>query len=427
MSGVQFSDLETYGNLKELYSDDTQYQEHVQSSIYNFVKHAGADEVEFDGLYFNQALRFTLNESYAALNDGEHLPESEFPKGVFAKYRPKLTYGTIEATTFASTRGHKNGRPNGKYMDDLIKSSFLSFLSNRDFDTYSNGRGFRATIRTATPAAVSFTLNTSMWVRPGMKFDWYDSTYTTKRGSIKIAPRGVDRINRTAYIDTTFGTAKVPAGAVPGDILVVFGALAAAEPSDGRYPCGLARITDASLSLGGLSSTTWAAWTPTNFNAAGANPTQEGLQVHWDWMYQISGMYPNRLAFSPAWKRSYLSQFLNQRRFNSNSFDTGASSLTFSPLKMGQDEKGKKPTTFEMLEDKNFPFTGYYLWVQDAFCCAYDYSSEPHLADEDEREFRFRLGYDSMQGFLRFWWNTVTKQRNAIGSGYNFAEPSTVL
>ena len=99
MSGAVFSDVETYGMLRELYSEDVKYQEHIQNSLYSFVKHAGAGEVEFDGNYWNVPVMFGLNESYGAINDSEHLPESEFQKGTFAKYRVKLTYGTIEATT----------------------------------------------------------------------------------------------------------------------------------------------------------------------------------------------------------------------------------------------------------------------------------------------------------------------------------------
>jgi hypothetical protein len=427
MSGVTFNDLETYGMLKELYSDDVAYQDHVQNSLYAFCRHAGAGEIEFDGNNWNQPVQFSLNESYAALNDGEHLPDSDFPKGVFAKYRVKLTYGTIEATTFAATRGHKGGRPNGKYLDDQIKSSFMSFLSNRDFDLYGNGRGLRATIATATPAAASFTCSSTMGCRAGMKFDWYDSTYAVKRGSIKVDIKGVDRVNRRVYIDSTFGTAQVPAGAVAGDVLVVYGALAPNEPTDGRYPAGLARLVDNTLSLGGLAPSTYALWQATNLNAGGANPSQEFLQQHLDTMYVVSGINPSKLVINPAWKRQYLSQFLNQRRFTTNSFDTGASTVTFSPVKMGEDEKGKKPGRFDILEDKNAPADRYYMFNSDAFACAYDYSDAPHLADEDEREFRFRLGFDSMQGFLRFWWNTVTKQRNAMGVGYNFATATGVL
>lgn len=370
---------------------------------------------------------FQLNESYAGLNDNEHLPESQFPRGVFAQYRPKLNYSTIEATTFAATRGHKNGRVSGKYLDDQIKSTFLSFLSNRDFDLYGNGRGYRATIATATPGATSFTVNTTMPLRASAIFDWYDSTYTTKRGTIKIDLRGVDVLNKIAYVDQSAFTAAVPTGATAGDVLVVYGALNPNEPSDGRFAAGLASITNNSNSLGNLSPSNYALWQATNLNAGGANPSQSFLQQHVDSMYVVSGMYADRLVINPAWKRAYLEQFLNQRRFTTNSFDTGASTLTFSPVKMGKDEKGKKPSQFEILEDKNSPANLYYIFNSSALCTAADYSSEPHLADEDGREFRFRLGYDSMQGFLRFWWNTVVRQRNAIGTGYNFATPSGAL
>jgi hypothetical protein len=427
MSGAVFNDVDSYGLLKELYADDVQFQEHILSSFYNFLRKASKGEVEFDGKYWNQGVVFQLNESYGAKNDSERLPDSDFQKGVFAKYRPKLMYSSIEMTTFAATRGHKNGRPNGKYLEDTIKGTLLSFMSNLDADALGNGRGYRATVLAATPAASSFTVDYSTRLRPGMKLDWYDSTLATKRGSIKIALRGVDRMNKTVYIDSTFGSGAVPASAATDDVLVVYGALAAGEPSDGRHMGGYARIVDNTLSLGNLASSTYAAWAATNINAGLANPNQEILQQHWDAMGIISGVAPNRMAFNQAWKRGYLNGFLNQRRFTSNNFDTGASSLSWSPVKMGKDDSGKKVSSIEMLEDKNMDPTAVYIWNHDALCVATDYGDQPHLADEDGSEFRFRRNYDSMNGFFRFWANIVVKQRNAVGQIYNFTPASGVI
>lgn len=427
MSGAVFSDVESFGLLKELYLDDVEYQDHVQSSLYNFIRKADSGEVEFDGNYFNVPVQFQLNESYAGLVDNERLPEADFPKGVFAKYRVKQMYSMIEMTTFAATRGHKDGRPNGKYLDDTMKGTLLSMMSNLDFDLYANGRGYRATVATATGAAASFTVSSSMRLRAGMKLDWYDSTLATKRGSIKIDVKSIDRINKTVYIDSTFGSAAVPSGAAANDVLVVYNALASGEPTDGRFMAGLDRLTDNTLSLGSLSPSTYALWQATNQNASGANPSQEILQIQFDSLYQVSGKYPNKMVFGTPWKRGYLAQFLNQRRFNSNSFDTGATNLTFSPLKMGKDEKNAKPGEFQMLEDKNCDPTKVYIWQDKALCLASDYADAPHLADEDGNEMRFRVGYDAMSGFYRYWANTVVYQRNAIGLISNFASQSGAL
>lgn len=427
MSGSTFADVDAFGNLKELYADDVVYQENVLSSFFNAIRKATKEEVEFDGKNWNLGVTFQINESYGAKNDGERLPDPDFQKGVFAQYRPKLMYAQIESTTFAATRGYKNGRPNGKYLDDTIKGTLLSFNSNLDSDAYANGRGFRATIATATATATSFTVNFSTRLRSGMQLDWYDSTLATKRGSIKIALRGVDRINRTVYIDTTFATSQVPASAAAGDILVVYGALDAGEPTDGRHMAGYSRLTDNTVSLGGLSPTTYALWQAVVLNAGLANPNQEILQQFEDQFYQISGVYPNMGYFNPTWKRGYLSGFLGQRRFTSNTYDTGAASLTWSGVKMGQDESKKKPGEIKWLEDKNADPTEVGLWNNDALCFAADYSDEPHLADEDGAEFRYRIGFDSMQGFLRFWGNTVVKQRNALGKIYNFSQASGTI
>lgn len=427
MAGVNFSELQTFGQLKELYYEDVQFQEHIQSSLKNFVKEAGSGEIEFDGSNFNVPLQLSVNESYGMINDDERLPEAGRHRGIFAKYAVKLGYASMELTTFAGTRGHKNGRSGGQFMDDYVKGTLLSFMANMDSDLYANGRGYRATVDSATPAASSFTVDFSTRMRPEMKLDWYDSTLTTKRGSIMVAIKGFDRMNRVVYVDSTFGSGAVPAGAAADDVLTVLGALDAGEPTDGRYVAGLARITDATVSLGQVNPATYAQWTPTNINASGANPSQELLQRHWDSIYVIGGAYPNRMAFNPAWKRAYLAQFLNQRRFTSNVFDTGAQSLTFSPLKMGSDEKNRKPGEFKMLEDKNADPTEIYIWHYDAFCTASDYADAPHIADEDGDEWRVKIGYDVLSAFTRYWWNTVTFKRNLIGRQYGFARPSGVI
>jgi hypothetical protein len=427
MSGATFDDVDTFGLLKELYADDVEMQENIVNSFYNFVRKADSGEVEFDGKYWNQGVVFQVNESYAAINDDERLPDADFQKGVFAKYRPKLMYSSIEMTTFAATRGHKNGRPNGKYLDDTIKGTLLSFMANLDSDALGNGRGYRATVDTAVAAASSFTVDYSTRLRPGMTLDWYNSALTVKRGSIKVSLKGVDRMNRTVYIDSTFGTGQVPAGAATDDVLVKYGALAAGEPSDGRYLNGYEYLTDNTLSVGTLASSTYASWASTNINAGGANPNQEILQQEWDSLNIIAGVPANRMAFNPAWKRGYLNGFLNQRRFTSNSFDTGASSLSWSPVKMGKDDSGRKVVPIQMLEDKNMDPTAVYIWNDSALSIATDYGDNPHLADEDGSEFRFRRNYDSMNGFFRFWANTVVKQRNALGRIYGFQAASGVI
>ncbi len=425
MTGANVDDVYAYGNTKELYDDELTYQDNILASFFNFIRKASKEEVEFDGNHWNVGVTFQVNESYAALNDGERLPEPDFQKGVFAQYRSKLMYSQIESTTYAGTRGYRGGRVGGKYMDDLLKGTFLSFNSNLDSDAYANGNGYRATY--ASGSGTSFVVTFSMRIRAGMVFDWYDSTYATKRGTIKVSQKGVDRINRTVYIDTTYGTAAVPGGATAGDVLVVSGALNAGTPTDGRYMAGYSRLADNTVALGGLSSSDWALWAATNVNAALANPNQELLQQFVDQIKIVSGVYPDKMVFNPAWKRGYLAGFLGQRRFTSNSYDTGASNLTWSAVRMGEDESKKKPGQMKMLEDQQCDPSEVLLWNDDAIAFAADYSDEPHLADEDGAEFRYRIGYDSMQGFIRYWGNTVVKQRNALGKIYNWTVPAGVI
>jgi hypothetical protein len=95
---------------------------------------------------------------------------------------------------------------------------------------------------------------------------------------------------------------------------------------------------------------------------------------------------------------------------------------------MGKDEAGgKKMGQLEMLEDKNMDPTAVYIFHDSAIQIATDYGENPHLADEDGSEFRFRRNYDSLNGFFRFWWNTVVPQRNLLGKIYNFNPPSDAI
>lgn len=427
MSGATFSDVDTFGALKERYSDTKRYQERVAPSLSEFIRKADADEVDFDGKSFNIAVNLQLNEAYAAINDGERLPQSNIIKSVFAKYYVKLHYASMEATHFAATRGHKGGRVSGKYIDELVKSTMLAMTSGIDFDLYGNGYGFRANIESATPAATSFVVSSSTRLRAGMLLDWYDSTYSTLRGTIQIAIKSVDRISKTVYIDTAVGTGQVPSGATAGDKLVVSGALAAGVPSDGRYLAGLARITDNSLAFGTLSPSTYAQWQTINQNASNGNITQQMLQYQFDTMGTISDMYPNKMVLNNCQKRQYLNNFLNQRRFPSNNFDTGANSLTFEPVMMGDSGKAKKPRAFEILEDADCDTDTIYFWSDECLMIGTDLYDSPSIADDDGQEFRKRIGYDSDSGFMRYWANTVTPQRNGIGKIYNLAVPAGVI
>lgn len=427
MSGATYSDVVTYGSLMELYSHDTHVQQNVLSSFWNSIRDPKAGEVNLDGSGWNINVQYALNESFGAKNDGERLPDPDFVKGLFAKFQPKLNYSAIEMTSFAATRGHKGGRPDGKYMDSTLKSTLLSFIANLDSDAYGNGRGYRATIATATAAATSFTVNFSTRLRPNMVLDWYNSALTIKRGTVKIGDRGIDAQNRTVYVNTAVFDAAVPAGAVAGDVLVVYGALAAGEPSDGRHIGGFGRITDASVSLGTLSPSNYAWWLPTNINAGLANPNELIWQQHCDAINIIASAYPDRCVISPHWRRAYMAGFLTQRQFTSNSYDTGMSNLSFTPAKMGKDASNKKPVKFEILEDKNQDPSQYFLYVNDAVCKASDYSEQPHLADEDGADFRYRHNYDSMHGFMRWWGQLPVTTRRAIGRGYNFSTASGVI
>lgn len=422
MSGANYSDLQTFGALQELYADSLVVQQNVATSVWNFIRDPKEGEVKLDGQGWNVGVTFALNESFGSKLDGERLPDAGYPKSLYAKYNSKLNYSTMEMTSFAATRGYAGGRPDGTFIESTIQSTFLSMLNNMDSEALGNGFGYRATIRTATPAATSFTVEFSGRLRTNMILDWYDSTYTIKRGSIRISDKGIDPQSHTVYIDTGLFAGQVPAGATAGDVLIVYNDLAPGAPADGRGISGLARGTDASVSLGGLSPANYAWWMPTNINFNGQSPNELGLQQHVDNMYSITGLYPDKCVISPDWRRAYMAGFLTQRMFTSNNFQTGAASLSFSATTMGK--QSEKPHQIEFLESYKQDPTQYYLWVDDALCKASDNGKDIHIADDDGTDFRYRRNYDTMSGFMRYWGQFIYNLRRGVGRGYGFAQPS---
>lgn len=427
MAVVTGSDVLAFGSMKERYSEDKVFQEFHQNSLTEFIRKAGAEEVKFDSKTFNIATLMTLPFSYKAITDGEALPLSGKFQEVFAKYGAKLMYSSFEATHYAATRGHAGGRVGPKYMDDLMRNTLIAMELNIDFDLYGNGRGYRATIESATPGSTSMVLKSAVRIMAGMILDVYDAGYTTLKGTIMIDQKSVDRMSKTAFINNTFGSSAVPAGVVPGDVLVISGALSTGEPSDGRYMAGLDYITDNSVALGQLSPLNWAQWACINQNAANGNPTQEMFQAQFDLHRNISGMYPTKGIIPPGQKRNYMQSFWGQRQFTSNNYNTGMSSIGFDAVKMGEDKDNKKPGAFRWLEDKNCDSDRVYFWHDECLCLASDKYDEPTIADEDGSEIRKRIGFDTEEGFYRYWANTVSKQRNGIGKIYNLAVNSTSL
>lgn len=429
MAGTNLSDVTTFGLLQRQYSDDVVYQEHFANALFNFVELDTS--INYDGEAFFVPLSMVINTSYGARNDDEPLPVAEKSKGVYAQYSSKQMYSTIESTFKAATRGYRGGRPDGEWLDKLVRDTLINTEHEISNDAYQNGRGHRAFILTATPAATNFTVVTSTQLLPGQKLDWYNAGMTVLRGTIKIDDAGIDRQAKTVYIDTTFGTAAVPAGATAGDRLVITGAADAGEPTDGRFMGGLARITDNTLSIGQVSPSTWRSWQCYTEDMSGTVINIDVLQRLFDNMKTISGKKINRWVLNPAQKRQYFHLLVAMNKMAPGNLMGGAQNLGYSPVQMGADmdgDMGYDVGAQKILEDAACPLDVMYFWNNEAFKRGEDYTQGgPQLAEEDGRTFRFKQGNDALSAFMRYWANYVVFKRNAIGVIKNLAVPTGVI
>lgn len=428
MAGTNASDVATFGLLQRQYSDDVTYQEHYANAAFNFIELDTS--INYDGEAFFVPLSMVINTSYGARNDDEPLPVAEKSKGVYAQYSSKMMYSSIETTFKAATRGYRGGRPDGEWLDKLVRDTLINCEHEVSNDTYQNGRGQRAFIATATATATNFTVTSSTQLLPGQKLDWYNAAMTTLRGSIRIDDAGIDRQARTVYIDTTYGTAAVPSGATAGDRLVISGAADAGEPSDGRFMGGLARIVDNTVSIGTVAPTSWRSWQAYVEDMSSTVINIDVLQRLFDNMKTISGKKINRWILNPAQKRQYFHLLISMNKFAPGNLMGGAQNLSFSPVQMGKDMDGEESYGQEqmILEDAACPLDQMFFWNNEAIKRGEDYTTGgPQLAEEDGRTFRFKQGNDALSAFMRYWANYCVFKRNAIGAIKNLAVPSGVI
>jgi len=429
MAGTTLSDVSTYGLLQRQYSDDVVYQEHFANAAMQFIELDSA--INYDGEAFFVPLSLVINTSYGARNDGEALPVAEKSKGVYAQYSSKMMYSSLESTFKAATRGYRGGRPDGEWLDKLVRDTLINCEHEISNDVYQSGRGHRAYILAATAGDTNFTVTSSTQLLPGQKLDWYDSTLATKRGTIQIDDQGIDRQAKTVYINTSFGTAQCPTGATAGDRLVIMGAIDAGEPTDGRHMGGLARITDNSLSIGSVAPTSWRSWQAYAENMSSTVINLDVLQRLFDNMKTISGKKINRWILNPAQKRQYFHLLVAMNQFAPGNLMGGAQNIGFSPVRMGTDMDGETDygnAQQKILEDAACPLDVMYFFNNECVKRGEDYTTGgPQLAEEDGRSFRFKEGHDTLNAFMRYWMNICVFQRNGIGKIYGLSTPSGVI
>lgn len=429
MSGTNLADVRQFGLLQQQYRDDVVFQEHFARAAFNFLELDTS--INYDGEAFNVGLSMVINASYAARNDGEPLPVAEKSKGVYAQYASKQMYSTLESTFKAATRGYRGGRPDGEWLDKLVRDTLIYCETQVSNDVYQNGRGHRAFVDTAVATDPNFVVVSSTQLLPNMKLDWYNAAMTVKRGTIKIDDEGIDRQARTVYIDPDYGTGEVPAGATAGDRLVIAGAADADEPADGRYMGGFARITDNSLAIGGISPTDWRSWMAYIEAMSGTIINIDVLQRLFDNMKTISGKFINRWILNPAQKRQYFHLLISMSRLANGNIEGGAKSLSFSPVRMGTDmdgDTGYNAGDLKILEDAACPLDVMYFFNNECVKRGEDYTTGgPQIAEEDGRTFRFKQGNDALSAFLRYWANICVYQRNGIGAITGLAVPGGTI
>lgn len=429
MSGTNFSDVQSFGLLQRQYSNDVVYQEHFSNAAMNFIELDSG--INYDGEAFFVPLSMVINTSYGARVDGEPIPVAEKSKGIYAQYESKMMYSSLESTFKAATRGYRGGRPDGEWLDKMVRDTLINCEHEISNDIYQNGRGHRAFIATATPTATNFTVTSSTQLLPGQKLDWYNSAMTTLRGSVQIDDQGIDRQARTVYVKTTFGTGEVPTGATAGDRLVISGAADAGEPADGRFIGGLDRITDNTAAIGGVAPASWRSWMSYVEDMSQTVINIDVLQRLFDNMKTISGKNINRWVLNPAQKRQYFHLLIAMNKFAPGNLMGGASNIGFSPVRMGEDmdgEAGYNTSAQKILEDAACPLDVMYFFNNEALKRGEDYTTGgPQLAEEDGRTFRFKQGHDSLSAFLRYWSNICVFQRNAIGKIKGLATPAGVI
>jgi hypothetical protein len=256
---------------------------------------------------------------------------------------------------------------------------------------WGNGLGVLATVNAVGTGVNTISVGTSEtdvdWLDLDMQVDILSSDGVTPKAS----NRKVTAINESTG-DFTFDGAV--ATVAIGDIVVRAG-------NYGREPQGLSSLVKASGTLFNLDPTVEPLWKSTEDNTGGA--LSESKMIAMMDKLRKKGGRATVIMTDLATRRAYFNLLTTQRRFTgTKDFEGGFSGLAFS-------YEGEVP----VITDVDAPAGKMWFLQEDSFKI---YRRRPwDWESRDGNMWKWVVGYDAMEAFMKQYWEFATERRNVNG------------
>lgn len=346
---------------------------------------------EVGGKYVTFPLKVRRNHGLGYRNELEALQAAGQQGWTNVRVPLRYGYGRVQLSGQTIELVNENFQAFSSAIHEEMTGLKNDILKDTNRILWGNGLGVLATIDTAAGPVNTVSVGTNEthvdWLDLDMQVDILSSNGVTPKAS----NRKVTAINE-ATGDFTFDGAA--ATVVVGDIVVRAG-------NYGREPQGLTSLVAASGTLFNLDPTVEPLWKSTEDNSGGA--LSESKMIKMMDVIRKKGARPSVIMTDLGTRRAYFNLLTTQRRFTgTKSFEGGFEGLAFA-------YEGEVP----VITDVDAPAGKMWFLTEDSFKVyrrrAWDWESR------DGNMWKWVVGYDAMEAFMKQYWEFATERRNANG------------
>jgi len=346
---------------------------------------------EVGGKYVTFPLKVRRNHGLGYRNELEALQPAGQQGWTNVRVPLRYGYGRVQLSGQTIELVNENFQAFSSAIHEEMTGLKDDILKDTNRILWGNGLGVLATVDTAAGPVNTVSVGTSEtavdWLDLDMQVDILSSNGVTPKAS----NRKITAINE-ATGDFTFDGAA--ATVVVGDIVVRAG-------NYGREPQGLTSLVAASGTLFNLDPTVEPLWKSTEDNTGGA--LSESKMIAMMDKLRKKGGRASVIITDLGTRRAYFNLLTTQRRFTgTKDFEGGFSGLAFA-------YEGEVP----VITDVDAPAGKMWFLKEDSFKIyrrrAWDWETR------DGNMWKWVVGYDAMEAFMKQYWEFATERRNVNG------------
>lgn len=393
------------GALKRVYDDYVEDQQNLKARAMDEISKS-LEKYNPGGEGFFGAINESGNESGGAINETEEFRTIDNENYQQYKVSPKVMVWPIEFSGLSAKAADSDDESFVSVVVDALDKARERLKKDQNRQFFGIGNGLLA-----SPADVvasdetSFSVDSAQYLRANMVIDVFQaSTKTIDSKRIE----DVDKVSNVVFFATSLGAA------LNATSELVKENIRDAAASDGKEMIGLRGIIDDTTDLTtfeNIDASSTRIWRGRRIDASGTNLTSDLLQRLLDDVMILGGEDPDTLIMHPKQRRKYLDLVVPQKRYQSDSMDTGFRKLSFNGIELWLDIDCQDDTVYA---------------IKKRLIRKYEVDPLSMGTHDGSDRFLRKINADVFQAYWRHYCNFGTSKRNAHGKLTNLAKPSGV-